>query len=93
MPQVTVRIPAWLSRGGNSEQGAMDEIGFSGPHVESVLGELRLFARGNEVLQRILQDRTFGIILNGRYVDPYDPSKTVLKSGDEIMLVPLLDGG
>ena len=88
-----MRIPAWLSRAGNSEQGAMDEIGFSGPDVESVLGELRLYARGNEVLQRILQDRTFGIILNGRYVDPYDPSKTTLKSGDEIMLVPLLDGG
>jgi len=93
MPQVTVRIPAWLSRRGNSDQGAMDEIDFWGTDVESVLGELRLFARGNEVLQRILQERTFGIILNGRYVDPYDSSKNTLKSNDEIMFVPLLDGG
>jgi thiamine biosynthesis protein ThiS len=33
------------------------------------------------------------VVLNGVIVNPHDRSETVLKSGDEVMLLPAMAGG
>ncbi len=33
------------------------------------------------------------VVLNGVFVNPQDREQTQLKDGDEVMLVPVMDGG
>ena len=33
------------------------------------------------------------VVLNGCIVNPYDRAEALLKDGDEVMLLPMFDGG
>jgi len=69
------------------------EVPVSSADMEGVFEELQALSEGHRTLQGILLEKTFGIILNGRYINPYDLSEARLREGDELTLVPFMDAG
>ena len=93
MPQIRLKIPAWLTQEGHSRSSAFQEICVTTADLGSMIEELRSLAQSRRTLQDFLKDKTFGILRNGLYVNPDDPSENQLKEGDEVTFIPLLDGG
>ena len=67
---------------------------------DSILEMCRQLALQDEGFRKIVfdqEDLGFGesvvVVLNGVIVNPHDRSETVLKSGDEVMLLPAMAGG
>jgi len=93
MPKVRLKIPAWLTREGHPLSSAFQEIGVTATDLGTLIGDLHSLAQGRETLRDLLKNKTYGIIRNGVYVNPDDPSDNQLKEGDEVAFIPLLDGG
>jgi len=100
MPKVKLRVNRWLCRSLNIEPTDSSEIFISVPEGES-LSEMvsRLAAEDSIFWRALLDEKSQGIganilvILNGRIVNPYDRSETLLKEGDELTFLPAFDGG
>jgi len=93
VPRVKLKIPAWLIQGVKFQLAAFYETYITVAELGSIIEELHSLPQGRRILQSLLKDKTFGIILNGVYVNPEDPSENQLKEGDEVTFIPLLDGG
>jgi molybdopterin converting factor small subunit len=93
MVEIALKIPAWLCQKSDTESVGFQVIAVDADDMETILRVLADVACRHNNLQTIVSEKTFGILLNGRFVNPYDPGKTALKEGDEITLIPLLDGG
>ncbi|MBW2145421.1 MAG: MoaD/ThiS family protein [Deltaproteobacteria bacterium] len=100
MPQVMLKIYSWLSQGVEANSASFDEIPISVPEGESVLEMARRLAADDGVFRRaIFDDKNqkirahIAVILNGRFVNPYERSEATLKDGDEVTFLPILHGG
>lgn len=100
MLQVKLKINRWLGQGLDSNSAGFEEILISVPNGESVLEMVRRLAANNEVFRKEILDKesqnihtNIIIILNGRIINPYERSETMLKEGDEVTFLPMLHGG
>ena len=100
MPTVKLKISGWLRQNLDAELIPSEGISISVREGETLPGMARQLAAQNDVFRRILfeeKNREFGanvlVILNGVLVNPHDRSEARLKEGDEVMLLPVMDGG
>lgn len=100
MPSVKLKIYSWLSQGVEADSASYDESIISVPSGESVGEMVHRLSKKNGVFRQAIFDMDtqqiydhISVILNGRFVDPYDRREAILKDGDELTFVPILHGG
>jgi len=100
MPKVKLKLNRWLLQSLGVETADTEEILISADEGASVLTLFRRFAAENGPFSKLLFDTkthlihpSVLVILNGRIVNPYDRGETALKEGDELTLLPMMDGG
>ena len=100
MPSVTLKISGWLRQSLGAALARPEGVPVSIREGESIPGMARQLAAQHEIFRRLFFDETdqeFGanvlVVLNGSFVSPHDRSETLLKDGDEVMLLPVMDGG
>ena len=95
---VTLKIGGWLGEHLDARWTQPKGLSISVAEGETVLGMVRQLAAQSDVFRKgVLEKEAFGadvlVILNGIYVNPYDQSETLLRDGDEVMLLPAVAGG
>lgn len=100
LPMITLKISRFLSQTMNVEPLDSNEISVAVSTGESIRGMTRrLAAEQGGVWKRVFDEETQEIaahilvILNGRIVNPHDRAAALLQEGDELMLLPMFDGG
>jgi len=100
MPQVRLKIQNLLTQSKNESSTGFAVISVSASEGEGVLALLRRLAQENRDLNKIVtyvtgQDTHTPtvVLLNGRFLSPHELSEVTLKEGDELTVLPLLDGG
>jgi thiamine biosynthesis protein ThiS len=100
MATVTVKPTRWLCRQMNVAPPDPEGVAVSVLEGESVRAMLRrLAAEGGGIWRACLDERgqeigeQVVVTVNGRLVNPADRSETLLHDGDEVLLLPLVDGG
>jgi len=100
MPTITLRVSRFLCQTMNVEPVDSKEISVTLPAGESIRGMIRrLAAEEGGVWKRIFDEETQEIaahilvILNGRIVNPHERAAALVREGDELMLLPMFDGG
>jgi molybdopterin converting factor small subunit len=98
--KVTLRINKWLYPNANSAAATGEGLAVSVPDGTSVLEMVDSLEREEPVLWKLLFDekthmihQNILVVLNNRVVNPYDRSDTGLAEGDEVMFLPVFDGG
>ena len=98
MIQVKLKVFSWLK--GKENLAGFDEEILSVPDGETVLDMARRLASREEVFRTTIFDpqgqrmrEDIGVILNGRFVNPYERSEVMLREGDEVVFLPILHGG
>ena len=100
MPTVRLKVSGWLRHRLGAALAQPEGLTVSVRDGESIPGMARQLAAQHEVFRALFFDETnqeFGanvlVVLNGSFVNPHDRSETLLKDGDEVMLLPVMDGG
>ncbi len=100
MPTVTLKVTGWLRQSLGEALARREGLRVSIRDGESLPGMARQLAAQHPTFQKILFEEAgqeFGanilVILNGSFVNPSDRAETLLKDGDEVMLLPVMDGG
>ncbi len=100
MPTVTLKIAGWLRQRVGGVCDSPDAIRVSIEEGASISGMARQLAAQHAIFRTLLfeeADGEFGAnvlaVLNGVFVNPQDCAETQLKDGDEVMLLPVMDGG
>ncbi|HSB73240.1 MAG TPA: MoaD/ThiS family protein [Candidatus Methylomirabilis sp.] len=100
MPTVKLKLSGWLRHSLDAALAEPDGISISVREGESIPGMARQIADQNEGFRKLLFDENhqeFGanvlVILNGSFVNPHDRAEALLREGDEVMLLPVMDGG
>ncbi len=100
MPTVRLKVTRWLSQSLKGAPAGSTEISIPFPDGETILGMVRhLAAEQGGFWKTIFEEETQAIgehvlvVLNGGIVNPYDRSEALLKDGDEVMFLPMFDGG
>jgi hypothetical protein len=100
MPQVKIRIQNLLIQMKNGKSTGFEVVSASANEGEGILDLFRRLAREDEDLGKIVSYATGQdvhvptvIILNGRLLSPHQLPGMTLKEGDELTILPLLDGG
>jgi sulfur carrier protein ThiS len=100
MPTVRLKVAGWLLTSLGSAWMNPEGVSISILEGETISEMARQLALENDSFQKIVFDREgleFGatvlVVLNGIFVDPNDRLETRLKEGDEVMLLPVVDGG
>jgi len=99
MPKVKLKLSRWLLQSlGDETHG--EEILVRADEGASILTLFRRLAAENDPLWRKLFDTkahlihpSVLVILNDRIVNPYHQREVPLKEGDELTLLPMMDGG
>jgi molybdopterin converting factor small subunit len=100
MPTVRLKVSGWahqvLDTGWAHPEGAAISV----PEGKTITEMARQLAAESDVFKKVVfdnEDMEFGanvlVVLNGLIVDPNDRSGTRLKEGDEVLLLPIMDGG
>jgi hypothetical protein len=100
VPQVRLKIQNLLIHNKNGPSAGFEVVSTSANEGEGILGLLRRLGRENENLGKIVSyamgqdvDVPTVILLNGRFLSPHELSDMTLREGDELTILPLLDGG
>ncbi len=100
MPRVKLKVQNILIQKRDRALAGFEVIFVTANEGEGIVELFRRLAQENEELHRIASyalaqdsDVPTSIILNGRFLGPGELSETALKDGDELMILPLLDGG
>jgi molybdopterin converting factor small subunit len=100
MIRVKLKVFSWLSQRIEGNLAGFDEEIVSIPDGETVLDMARRLSSDEEVFPKAIFDEKgqwiredIGVILNGRFVNPYERSEVILKEGDEVVFLPILHGG
>ena len=100
MPQVKLKIQNILTGGRSESSSGFAVISISASEGEGILELFRRLAQEDGDLNKIVtcvmgQDTYIPtvVLLNGRFLSPAEFSKIALKEGDELTVLPLLDGG
>lgn len=100
MPHVRLRVNRWLVHHDDENPTELEEFSVCAVNGDSIREVFRRFAATNEVFHRTVFDEDGQliqagtvIIVNGRIINPYDPSEPALKEDDEILVLSMVDGG
>ncbi len=96
MPLVHLRITRWMCQNLNATPPDSGEICVSVPEGESILGMVgRLATEKGGLWKTILEEIGASVIVvqNGSFVNPFDRPEALLKEGDELLFLPMFDGG
>ena len=100
MPKVKLKLYRWLLQSFGDETAKTEEILVNADEDTSILALFRCLAVENGPFWKTFFDAKTQlihpnvlVILNGRIVNPYQAFETSLKEGDELALLPLIDGG
>ncbi len=100
MPTVTLKVTGWLRQSLGEALAHPEGLRVSIREGETIPGMARQLAAEHQIFRRLLfeeANQEFGanvlVILNGALVNPHDRAETLLKDGDEVMLLPVMDGG
>lgn len=99
MATVTLKATGWLRQALGAGLEQADGIRVSVGEGESIPGMACRLAAERETFRKLLfdEEQEFGgnvlVVLNGCFVSPHDRAATSLRDGDEIMLLPVMDGG
>lgn len=100
MPTVRLKVCGWLRHGLGGALAQPEGLSVSVREGESIPGMARQLASQHEVFRTLFFDETnqeFGanvlVVLNGSFVNFHDRTEALLKDGDEVMLLPVMDGG
>ncbi len=96
MPVVTLKITRWMCQNLNIALPASGEICVSVPDGEPILRMVgRLATENGGFWKTILEEigASILVVLNGSVVSPYDRPEVILKEGDELLFLPMFDGG
>jgi hypothetical protein len=100
MPTITLRVSRFLCQTMNVEPLDSNEISVTLPAGESIREiTRRLAAERGGAWKRIFDEETqevaahILVIVNGRIVNPHDRAAALLREDDELMLLPMFDGG
>ncbi len=100
MPKVKLKVSYSLRQSLGEETADTEEILVSALEGESVLTLLRRLAAERGLFWKSIFDEEHQaihpgvlLILNNRIINPYDRSEAPLKEGDELTLLPMMDGG
>ncbi len=100
MPQIKLMVSYSLRQSLGDETADSEEILVSAHEGESVFTLLRRLAAENGPFWKSLFDEEHQsihpgvlLILNNRIINPYHRAEASLKEGDELMLLPMMDGG
>ncbi len=100
MAMVTVKVTRWLCQHVGVAPLEPDDIPVAVSEGESVRDLLcRLSAEGEGFWKVFLDDqaREVGghvlVILNDRLVNPADRGESLLRDGDQVLLLPMIEGG
>jgi molybdopterin converting factor small subunit len=96
MPVVRLKLTRWMCQNLNLMPPDAGDMCVSVPDGESILGMVRRLAveKGGywkTVLEQI--GASIIVVLNGSLVNPYDRPEAVLRDGDELVFLPMFDGG
>lgn len=96
MPMVKLKLTRWMCQNLNIAPPGAGDICVSVPEGESILGVVRCLATEqggfwNTILEEI--GASVIVVLNGSLVNPYDRPEALLKEGDEMLFLPMFDGG
>ena len=100
MPQVKLKLNRFLRPGFDSGSADLEEIPITAMEGESIFELARRLAAENNVFHKEIFDEknqmietNIVVLLNGRIVNPYERSNTLLREGDEITFISMLYGG
>jgi molybdopterin converting factor small subunit len=100
MPQVKLKLHRWLLQSFGDETADTEEVLIRAEEGASILTLFGRLAAENGPFWKTLFDAKVQlihpnvlVILNGRIVNPYQQCDTSLKEGDELTLLPMMDGG
>jgi sulfur carrier protein ThiS len=100
MPEVKLRIHTLLTEGESGGSAGFTVVSVSAYEGEGILELFRRLAQENRDLHKIVtyitgQDAHTPtvVLLNGRFLSPAEFSRMSVKEGDELTVLPLLDGG
>ena len=100
MPKVKLKLHRWLLQSFGDETAKTEEILVNADEDTSILTLFRRLAVENGPFWKTVFDAKTQlihpnvlVILNGRIVNPYHQCETTLKEGDELTLLPMMDGG
>jgi molybdopterin converting factor small subunit len=100
MPTVTLKVTRWLCPNVPAESPHSPGIRLAIPDGESLRGLVRRLAAEQEGVWKTLFDEQAEeigahvlVVLNGCLATPHERSAAFLKDGDEVMFLPVFDGG
>ncbi len=96
MPVVRLKLTRWMCQNLNIALPGSGDMCVSVPEGESILGMVRRLAvEKGGFWKTIFEEIGASIIvtLNGSLVNPYDRHEAPLKEGDELLFLPMFDGG
>lgn len=98
--KVKLKLDSWLWHGSDLEPVTSKEIYISVPEGECILEVVSNFVKEDPVFWKNFYDerdhiilQNVIVILNNRIVNPYNREETILKDGDELIFLPMFDGG
>lgn len=96
MPLVKLKLTRWVCQNLNMAPPGCGEMCVSVPDGESVLGMVRRFAaESGGFWTTILREigASIVVVVNGSLVNPYERPEAPLQHGDEVLFLPMFDGG
>jgi sulfur carrier protein ThiS len=100
MPTVKLKVGGWVHQELNTGWAHPEGAAISVSEGQTIADMARQLAAESNVFRKVVFDREemeFGanvlVVLNGVIVNPNDRSETLLREGDEVLLLPIMDGG
>ena len=100
MPQVKLKMDRILKQGTEDNSADIEEILITTLKGESIFELVRRLSTEGGVLRKDCFDEknqmietNIILVLNGRIINPYERSNTILQEGDEVTLISMLYGG
>jgi len=96
MVTVKLKVTRWMCQNLNIVLPDSGDMCVSVPEGESILGMVgRLAVEKGGFWKTILEEigASIVVVLNGSLVNPHDRAEVVLRDGDELLFLPMFDGG
>lgn len=96
MVTVRLRVTRWMCQNLNITLPGSGDMCVSVPEGESILGMVRRLAvEKGGFWKTILEEigASIIVVLNGSLVNPHDQTAAILRDGDELLFLPMFDGG
>jgi sulfur carrier protein ThiS len=96
MVTVKLKVTRWMCQNLNIVLPGPGDMCISVPEGESILGMVGRLAVEKGGFWKIILEQigaSIVVVRNGSLVNPHDRAEAVLKDGDELLFLPMFDGG